>query len=405
MINSPWRSDFPALQQEFEGQPYVYLDTAATAQTPIAVIERMKRFYEVEYSSVHRGVHRLSGEATTNMEDSRELVREFISAPSTDNVVFTKGTTEAINLVANTFLPTFAQKGDEIIVTEIEHHANVVPWQIQAERLGLTIKVWPMSDDGQLHIKTLLPLLSDRTKLLAISHISNVLGSMAPLKLAIDLVHKAGGAVLVDGAQAIAHAPVDVQELECDFYAFSGHKLYGPTGIGVLYISPKWLDNLPPWEGGGAMIDNVQLPLGTTFQQSPWRFEAGTPNIAGILGLGEAIRYINSIGFEAIEKHENELMNYAVNRLSEIPKLTIYGDVEQRYGVIPFNLGNHHAFDIGSFLDRCAIAVRTGHHCAIPLIQRLGESAVCRASFGLYSTSKDVDIFVDRLKHIQKLLG
>ncbi|CEO39180.1 SufS family cysteine desulfurase [Photobacterium kishitanii] len=405
MFNSPWRSDFPTLNNIHNTLPLIYLDSAATAQTPLTVIERMQRFYTHEYATVHRGVHRLSANATHNMEQARQTVAEFVKATSSDQIIFTKGTTEAINLVANTFLPTCAQAGDEIIITDMEHHSNIVPWQMLAERLGLTIKIWKMTAEHTLELDDLRYLVSKKTKLLALSHVSNVLGCINPIKAATAIAHQFGAAVLIDGAQGIMHQAVDVQDIGCDFYAFSGHKLYGPTGIGVLYIAKQWINTLPPWEGGGAMIDRVQLPMGTTYQTSPWRFEAGTPNIAGILGLSEAINYINHIGMDAIIQHEDRLIRYAEEQMRSVDALSIYGKRANRVGVISFNLGNHHAFDIGSFLDNYGVAIRTGHHCAMPLLQRLEQSVVCRASVGLYNDSQDIDVFVDRLQRIKQLLG
>ena len=337
MITSPWRDDFPTLTNNQQTSPFVYLDSAATAQTPLAVIERMQRFYTHEYAAVHRGIHRLSANATYNMEQVRQMVTNFVNAKSNDEIIFTKGTTEAINLVANTYLPTFAQTGDEIIITEMEHHSNIVPWQMLAQRLGLTIKVWRMTAEYRLDLNDLQKLLSKKTKLLALTHISNVLGCINPIKAATAMAHQCGAAVLIDGAQGIMHQAVDVQDIGCDFYAFSGHKLYGPTGIGVLYIAQQWLNTLPPWEGGGAMIDDVQLPIGTTYQTSPWRFEAGTPNIAGILGLGEAITYINHIGMDAIVTHEEALIRYAEEKMQHVDSLTIYGNAVNRGGELPSN--------------------------------------------------------------------
>ncbi|SMY33172.1 SufS family cysteine desulfurase [Photobacterium andalusiense] len=405
MFDSPWRDDFPTLNNHQQTSPFIYLDSAATAQTPLAVIERMQRFYTHEYATVHRGVHRLSAHATQNMEQARQTVANFVNATSSDQIIFTKGTTEAINLVANTYLPTFTQAGDEIIITDMEHHSNIVPWQMLAEKLGLTIKVWQMNAEYRLDLDDLQKLLSKKTKLLALTHISNVLGCINPIKAATTMVHQVGAAVLIDGAQGIAHQQVDVQDMGCDFYAFSGHKLYGPTGVGVLYIANTYLNKLPPWEGGGAMIEYVQLPMGTTYQTAPWRFEAGTPNIAGILGLGEAINYINHIGMDIIADHEDKLMVYAEEQMQTVNSLSIYGASVNRVGVISFNLGNHHAFDIGSFLDNYGIAIRTGHHCAMPLLQRLQQPVVCRASFGLYNDTHDIDVFVERLQRIKHLLG
>ena len=405
MFKSPWRNDFPMLDNSRHTAPFIYLDSAATAQTPLSVIERMQRFYTDEYATVHRGVHQLSTSATNNMEQARQTVTEFVNAESSEQIVFTKGTTEAINLVANTLLPTFTQPGDEIIITDMEHHSNIVPWQMLAQKLGLTIKVWKMTSEYILDLDDLRHLLSNKTKLLALSHVSNVLGCINPIKEATTIAHQYGAAVLIDGAQGIIHQGVDVQDIGCDFYAFSGHKLYGPTGIGVLYLAKCWLNTLPPWEGGGAMIDHVQLPMGTTYQVSPWRFEAGTPNITGILGLGEAINYINQIGMDTIIQYEDKLIRYAEAQMQDVDSLTVYGQSANRVGVISFNLGKHHAFDVGSFLDNYGVAIRTGHHCTMPLLKRLNQPVVCRASFGLYNDSQDVDVFVDRLQRIKRLLG
>ncbi|WP_367988903.1 aminotransferase class V-fold PLP-dependent enzyme [Vibrio sp. NTOU-M3] len=405
MSPNNWRRDFPTLSQEVHGLPLVYLDSAATAQTPNQVIERMQRFYLYEYANVHRGVHALSANATTMMEHSRAVIAAFLNAPATENLVFTKGTTEAINLIAHSFLFSQCQPGDEIIITEMEHHSNIVPWQIIANQLSIQIKVWPVTTNGELDLDQLRTLFTSRTKLLTMAHVSNVLGSINDVKSVTELAHQHDIAVFIDGAQAVVHQQVDVQEIGCDFYAFSGHKLYGPTGVGVLYIGGKWLNTLPPWEGGGAMIDDVQLPGGTTFLQAPWRFEAGTPNIAGILGLEAAIHYLNGIGFEPISSHDQSITDYAVDTLSKVESLVIYGNPRHRTGMVSFNLGHHHPFDVGSFLDRYGIAIRTGHLCSQPLMRALGTSAVCRASFGLYTTQQDVDLLADKLKHIKQLLG
>ncbi|MGD8109299.1 aminotransferase class V-fold PLP-dependent enzyme [Vibrio sp. TRT 17S01] len=405
MSPNNWRRDFPTLSQEVYGLPLVYLDSAATAQTPNQVIERMQRFYQYEYANVHRGVHALSANATTMMEHSRAVIAAFLNAPATENLVFTKGTTEAINLIAHSFLFSQCQPGDEIIITEVEHHSNIVPWQIIANQLSIQIKIWPVTTNGELDLDQLRTLFTSRTKLLTMAHVSNVLGSINDVKSVTELAHQHDIAVFIDGAQAVVHQQVDVQEIGCDFYAFSGHKLYGPTGVGALYIGGKWLNTLPPWEGGGAMIDDVQLPGGTTFLKAPWRFEAGTPNIAGILGLEAAIHYLNGIGFESISFHDQSITDYAVDALSKVESLVIYGNPRHRTGMVSFNLGHHHPFDVGSFLDRYGIAIRTGHLCAQPLMRALGTSAVCRASFGLYTTQQDVDLLVDKLKHIKQLLG
>ena len=401
---SPWFSDFPALKTQVYDKPLVYLDSAATAQTPQVVIDRMTQFYQHDYASVHRGVHFLSSKATEEMELVREKVSHFISARSRENIVFTKGTTEAINLVANSYLRPRLKPGDEILVTEMEHHANLVPWQLLSEIYDITIRVWPMAENGYLSLNDLVSLMNNKTKLLAISHVSNVLGRVNPIKTIVKAAHKAKVPVLVDGAQAVMHQEVNVADLDCDFYAFSGHKLYGPTGIGVLYAKKEHLDTMVPWEGGGAMIDQVTLPLGTSFGQAPWKFEAGTPNIAGILGLGAAIDYLEAIGFKEISAYEKSIMYYLIDSIKQLPEIELYGDDENRTGLLAFNMKNQHSFDVGSFLDRYGIAIRTGHHCAMPLIKRLGQNSVCRASVGIYTGPKDVDALCQALKRISQLL-
>ena len=401
---SPWFSDFPALKTQVYDKPLVYLDSAATAQTPQVVIDRMTQFYQHDYASVHRGVHFLSSKATEEMELVREKVSHFISAKSRENIVFTKGTTEAINLVANSYLRPRLKPGDEIIVTEMEHHANLVPWQLLSEIYDITIRVWPMAENGYLNLNDLVSLMNSKTKLLAISHVSNVLGRVNPIKTIVKAAHKAKVPVLVDGAQAVMHQEVNVADLDCDFYAFSGHKLYGPTGIGVLYAKKEHLDTMVPWEGGGAMIDQVTLPLGTSFGQAPWKFEAGTPNIAGILGLGAAIDYLEAIGFKEISSYEKSIMYYLIDSIKQLPEIELYGDDENRTGLLAFNMKNQHSFDVGSFLDRYGVAIRTGHHCAMPLIKRLGQNSVCRASVGIYTGPKDVDALCQALKRISQLL-
>lgn len=401
---SPWFSDFPALKTQVYDKPLVYLDSAATAQTPQVVIDRMTQFYQHDYASVHRGVHFLSSKATEEMELVREKVSHFISAKSRENIVFTKGTTEAINLVANSYLRPRLKPGDEIIVTEMEHHANLVPWQLLSEIYDITIRVWPMAENGYLNLNDLISLMNSKTKLLTISHVSNVLGRVNPIKTIVKAAHKAKVPVLVDGAQAVMHQEVNVADLGCDFYAFSGHKLYGPTGIGVLYAKKEHLDTMVPWEGGGAMIDQVTLPLGTSFGQAPWKFEAGTPNIAGILGLGAAIDYLEAIGFKEISSYEKSIIYYLIDSIKQLPEIELYGDDENRTGLLAFNMKNQHSFDVGSFLDRYGIAIRTGHHCAMPLIKRLGQNSVCRASVGMYTGPKDVDALCQALKRISQLL-
>ncbi|GAB2929558.1 cysteine desulfurase SufS [Hafnia psychrotolerans] len=398
------RSDFPLLSREVNGQPLAYLDSAASAQKPRQVIERELGFYEHGYAAVHRGIHTLSAEATEQMENVRTQAAQFINAASAEEIVFVKGSTEAINLVANTFGRTALHAGDRIIITEMEHHANIVPWQMLAKERDLHIDVWHLTSNGELDLSELETLITPRTKLLALTHVSNVLGTVNPIEKIIPQAKAAGLTVLVDGAQAVMHYSVDVQALGCDFYVWSGHKLYGPTGIGILYGRKALLDQMPPWEGGGSMIKHVSLTEGTTFAAVPWRFEAGTPNTGGIMGLGAAMEYVAELGLENIHAYEQELMSYALDAMTQVPDLVIYGP-ETRSGVIAFNLGKHHAYDVGSFLDQYGIAIRTGHHCAMPLMSFYGVPAMCRASLAMYNTREEVDRLVAGLQRIHRLLG
>ncbi|MBI3311674.1 MAG: cysteine desulfurase SufS [Serratia liquefaciens] len=398
------RSDFPILAREVNGQPLAYLDSAASAQKPQAVIDRELDFYRHGYAAVHRGIHTMSAEATQEMEAVREKVAAFINAGSAEEIVFVKGTTEGINLVANSFGRHFLQPGDSIIITEMEHHANIVPWQMLAQERGLTLRVWPLQQDGTLDLAQLPGLIDASTKLLALTQVSNVLGTVNPVQEITAQAKAAGLKVLIDGAQAVMHQRVDVQALDCDFYVFSGHKLYGPSGIGILYGRQALLQQMPPWEGGGSMIQLVSLTHGTTYAEPPWRFEAGSPNTAGMMGLGAAIDYVNALGLEAIADYEQSLMHYALEALQQVPTLKIYGPVD-RAGVIAFNLGEHHAYDVGSFLDQYGIAIRTGHHCAMPLMAFYNVPSMCRASLALYNTREEVDRLVAGLQRIQKLLG
>lgn len=398
------RGDFPILSREVNGQPLAYLDSAASAQKPQAVIDRELDFYRHGYAAVHRGIHTLSAEATQEMEAVREKVAAFINAGSAEEIVFVKGTTEGINLVANSFGRHFLQPGDSIIITEMEHHANIVPWQMLAQERGLNLRVWPLQQDGTLDLAQLPGLIDASTKLLALTQVSNVLGTVNPVQEITAQAKAAGLKVLIDGAQAVMHQRVDVQALDCDFYVFSGHKLYGPSGIGVLYGRQALLQQMPPWEGGGSMIQQVSLTLGTTYAEPPWRFEAGSPNTAGMMGLGAAIDYVNALGLEAIADYEHSLMHYALEALQQVPTLKIYGPAD-RAGVIAFNLGEHHAYDVGSFLDQYGIAIRTGHHCAMPLMAFYSVPSMCRASLALYNTREEVDRLVAGLQRIQKLLG
>lgn len=398
------RADFPVLAREVNGQPLAYLDSAASAQKPNQVIDAELGLYRTGYAAVHRGIHTLSADATTQMENVRTLAARFLNARSHEELVFVRGTTEGINLVANTWGVSNVGAGDNIIVTTMEHHANIVPWQMLCQRVGAELRVIPLNNDGTLNLEVLPSLIDERTRLLAVSHVSNVLGVENPVRDIITTAHAAGVKVLVDGAQAVMHHAVDVQALDCDFYLFSAHKLYGPTGIGVLYVRGDILNAMPPWEGGGSMIGTVSLTEGTTWNAAPWRFEAGTPNTAGIIGLGAAIEYVQNLGLDNIADYEQTLMRYALNALREVPDLTIYGPAD-RLGVISFNLGKHHAYDVGSFLDNYGIAVRTGHHCAMPLMSFFNVPAMCRASFVMYNTEEEVDRLVAGLTRIHRLLG
>ena len=398
------RADFPVLNREVNGQPLAYLDSAASAQKPEAVIGAEAEFYRHGYAAVHRGIHTLSAEATARMEAVRQQAATFLNAGSAEEVVFVRGTTEGINLVANSWGNANVGAGDNIIISEMEHHANIVPWQMLCARVGAELRVIPLNPDGTLQLDVVPGLFDPRTRLLAITEVSNVLGTENPLAALIALAHQHGAKVLVDGAQAVMHHPVDVQALGCDFYVFSAHKLYGPTGIGVLYARSELLQTMAPWEGGGSMIATVSLTEGTTWNQAPWRFEAGTPNTGGIIGLGAALTYVSQLGLTQIAEYEQTLMRYALEALRAVPDLILYGPA-QRKGVIAFNLGQHHAYDVGSFLDNYGIAVRTGHHCAMPLMARYQVPAMCRASLAMYNITEEVDRLVAGLQRIHKLLG
>ena len=398
------RADFPILSREVNGQPLVYLDSAASAQKPQVVIDAELDFYSHGYAAVHRGIHTLSAEATQLMESVRNQVASFVNAKVPEEIVFVRGTTEGINLVANSWGRANVRAGDNIIISAMEHHANIVPWQMLCEQAGATLRVIPLNADGTLALEVFPTLIDERTRLLAITHVSNVLGTENPVREMIATAHQAGVKVLVDGAQAIMHHAVDVQALGCDFYLFSGHKIYGPTGIGILYAREEILQDMQPWEGGGSMIATVSLTEGTTYAAAPWRFEAGTPNTAGIIGLGAALRYVESLGLQEIGEYEQTLMRYAQQALKTVPDLTVYGP-DSRLGVIAFNLGKHHAYDVGSFLDNYGIAVRTGHHCAMPLMAYYQVPAMCRASFAMYNTEEEVDRLVAGLQRIHRLLG
>ncbi|ATZ11483.1 cysteine desulfurase SufS [Erwinia amylovora] len=398
------RAEFPLLAREVNGQPLAYLDSAASAQKPQAVIDAESCFYQHGYAAVHRGIHTLSAEATTSMENVRVQAAAFLNAASAEEIVFVKGATEAINLVANSWGGSQLQPGDNIIITQMEHHANIVPWQMVAQRTGAEVRFIPLTAQGELDITQLPALIDSRTRLLAVTHVSNVLGTENPVKALVAQAKAAGVVTLIDGAQAVMHQPVDVRELDCDFYVFSGHKIYGPTGIGILYGRKALLEQMPPWEGGGSMIATVSLTSGTTYAAAPWRFEAGSPNVAGIIGLGAALKWIGELGLDVISQHEQQLMRYALENLATVPDIIIYGP-SQRSGVVAFNLGKHHAFDVGSFLDQYGIAIRTGHHCAMPLMHYYQVPAMCRASFVLYNSEEEVDRLVAGLTRIHRLLG
>ena len=397
------RDNFPILAREVYGKPLVYLDNAATTQKPLCVLDAMRDEYLNVNANVHRGVHYLSQQATDLHEAARERVRQFIDAKKIEEIVFTRGTTEAINLVASSFCESQMQPGDEVLVTEMEHHSNIVSWQLQAMKRGIVVKHLPITDDGQLDLSTLNSQLSAKTKLVSVAHVSNVLGTVNPVEEIIKIAHEHGIPVMVDGAQSAPHFKVDVQAMDCDFFAFSGHKMYGPTGIGVLYGKEEWLEKLPPYQGGGEMIDKVTWEK-TTFERLPFKFEAGTPDFVATHGLAKAIDYIDSIGFDAIQQHEQELTRYCIEQLQTIPEMQIYGPTaESRDAVVSFNVGNIHHLDMGTLLDRLGIAVRTGHHCAQPLMDRLGISGTVRASFALYNTKEEIDVLVAGIHRVAQM--
>lgn len=396
------REDFPILSRTVYNKPLVYLDNGATTQKPRCVVESITDEYYSVNANVHRGVHFLSQQATNLHEASRETVRRFINARSTSEIVFTRGTTESINLVAATFADNQMKEGDEVIVSVMEHHSNIVSWQLQAARKGIVLKVIPMNDRGELLIDEYEKLFSSRTRIVSVAHVSNVLGTVNPVKEIIKIAHAHGVPVLVDGAQSIPHLPVDVQDLDADFFVFSGHKVYGPTGIGVLYGKENWLDRLPPYQGGGEMIKNVSFEK-TTFNELPFKFEAGTPDYIGSTALAKALDYVSAIGMDEIAAYEHELTDYAIARMKEIEGMRIFGEAEQRGGVISFLVGNIHHLDMGTLLDRLGIAVRTGHHCAEPLMRRLGIEGTVRASFGLYNTKAEVDALVAGIARVSRM--
>ena len=396
------RKDFPILSRTVYGKPLIYLDNGATTQKPRCVVDSIADEYYSVNANVHRGVHFLSQQATELHEAARETVRRFVHAGSVSEIVFTRGTTESINLVASSFVCSQMKAGDEVIVSVMEHHSNIVPWQLQAERYGIVLKVIPMNDKGELLLDEYARLFSGRTKLVAVTHVSNVLGTVNPVKRMIEMAHGYGVPVLVDGAQSIPHIPVDVQELDADFYVFSGHKVYGPTGMGVLYGKEKWLDRLPPYQGGGEMIQKVTFEK-TTFNELPFKFEAGTPDYIGSTALAKALDYVSAIGMDQIAAYEHELTCYAMRRLKEMPGMRIFGEADQKGSVISFLVGNIHHFDMGTLLDRLGIAVRTGHHCAEPLMDRLGIEGTVRVSFALYNTKDEIDILAQGIERVVEM--
>lgn len=393
------RKDFPILSKEVHGKPLVYFDNAATTQKPLCVVDAIRDEYLNANGNVHRSVHYLAEQSTRLLEQARDTVRAFINAKRDEEIVFTRGTTESINLVASTFCDRFMQKGDEVILTEMEHHSNIVPWQLQQMKKGIMLKVIPMRDNGELNLDNFESMFSSRTKFVSVTHVSNVLGTVNPVKKIVSTAHKHGVPVLIDGAQSVPHFKVDVQDLDCDFLAFSGHKVYGPTGIGVLYGKYDWLFRLPPYQGGGEMIDHVSFE-GTTFETPPLKFEAGTPNYIGSHALAVALDYVSSIGLDAIEKHEDELTAYALEQMRTIDGMKIFGHSKRHEPVISFQVRDIHHMDMGTLLDQMGVAVRTGHHCALPLMDSLGVLGETRASFGLYNTKEEIDIFVDAIRKI-----
>lgn len=398
------RDDFPILKGLNRGKPLVYLDSASSAQKPRVVVEAMSTFYLNDYANIHRGLYELSERATARFESTRETVRQFIHAPAKENIVFVKGTTDGINLVANALASLSFKAGDEVILSEMEHHSNIVPWVMLKEKLGIVIKVIPVTDEGELDLTHFDAMFTPKTKCVSVVHASNVLGTINPVKTIVQIAHQHGVPVLVDGAQAAAHGPIDVTDLDCDFYVFSGHKCYGPTGVGVLYAKSPWLDRLPPYQGGGDMIETVAFDH-VTYARAPQKFEAGTPAIADVIGLQAALMYLMQHEMKAIETHERALLQYATEALSACKGLTIIGMAPEKVGVISFVMDNAHPHDIGTILDDQGIAVRAGHHCAMPLMTRFGLPATVRASFGMYNTTQDVDALVAALDHIKRIFG
>lgn len=396
------RRDFPILSTTVYDRPLIYLDNAATTQKPLCVLDAMRHEYLNANANVHRGVHYLSQQATELHEAARETVRRFINAGKTEEVVFTRGTTESINLVASSFCEEFMKEGDEIIVSVMEHHSNIVPWQLQAARRGVAVRVIPMNDEGELDMEAYAGMFTERTKIVSVAHVSNVLGTVNPVREMIRIAHSHGVPVLVDGAQSTPHFKVDVQELDCDFFAFSGHKIYGPTGIGVLYGKEEWLDRMPPYQGGGEMIESVTFEK-TVFQSLPFKFEAGTPDYIATHGLAVALDYVNDIGLENISSHERELTSYCMEQMRSIDGIALFGTSVHKDAVVSFLVGDIHHLDMGTLLDRLGIAVRTGHHCAQPVMQRYGIQGAVRASFAMYNTREEIDALVEGVRRVSRM--
>lgn len=398
------RKKFPILETKINGYPLVYFDNGASSQKPIEVIEVISNYYKHEHSNIHRGVHHLSAAATEKYETSRINVAKFLNAPSQREIIFTKGTTDSINLVAYSFGKAFLKKGDEILVSAMEHHSNIVPWQMVCEDKEASLKVIPINDSGEIIFEEYLKLLNPKVKLVSVTHVSNALGTINPVKRIIEEAHKMGIPVLIDGAQAVPHMAIDVQELDCDFYAFSSHKMYGPTGVGVLYGKEKWLEKMPPYQGGGDMISSVSFEK-TTYNEIPLKFEAGTPHIAGVIGLSAAVDFMLSVGIQNIATHEYFLLDYATSKMKEVGGVKFIGESKEKAGVISFLLNNHHPYDVGSLLDQMGVAVRTGHHCAEPVMKRYQIPGTVRASFAVYNTTQEIDWFIESLVKTKKLLG
>jgi cysteine desulfurase/selenocysteine lyase len=398
------REDFPLLERQVHGKPLVYLDNAATTQKPRAVLDAIARYYQTENSNVHRGVHLLSELATRSYEDSRAKVQRFLHAADSKEIIFVRGATEAINLVAQSYGRPKIQADDEIIISHMEHHSNIVPWQILCQQTGAALRVAPIDDRGELLLEEYEKLLGPRTRLVSIVHVSNALGTINPVRQIIDLAHRWNVPVLLDGAQAVPHLPIDVRDLDCDFYVFSGHKLYGPTGIGVLYGKAKLLEAMPPYQGGGDMIRSVSFEK-TTYNVLPYKFEAGTPHIEGAIGLGAAVDYVNEIGMEAIAAHEQDVLAYATPRVAAVPGVRLIGTAREKAGVLSFVMDGIHPHDVGTILDQEGIAIRTGHHCAQPVMERFGVPATARASLALYNTRDDIDALVRGLHRVQEMFA